>query len=126
MAKRNQKDTDSKLHALIPNTLSNYLPLVVIKWVEENIRFEYQNGSPARTFSRIQFEQSEPFRLKPIEGVVFICDNLLNWTPKRQQFIILHEIAHFWLKHHGSGKTELETENEANQLAEKWTEKRKN
>ena len=119
-----QKDIEIKLDDLKADTLSKYLPLKISKWVLENIKFEYQNGACAIAYHKMQFVKKEPFRQKPIKGIVLLCDNLLKESPERQRFIILHEIAHFRLKHHGMiGKTLSEEDNEADELAKEWLER---
>jgi ribosomal protein L14E/L6E/L27E len=55
---------------------------------------------------------------------VLLFDDLLKQPERQQVKVIFHEIAHFKLEHHRNieAKTEMEKDNEADELAEKWLE----
>jgi hypothetical protein len=122
--RRKQEGIETERCVLYPNTLSKYLPIDVLEWVHENVRFEYQDRAPAISFHKVEFGDEPLNKLldrKPAQGILLLCDSLWNESSKKQEFIILHEIAHLWLKHHGiCGKNQSEKENEADVLAEKW------
>ena len=116
--------TETKLCNLWTDTLTKYLPNNILEWVHKTVKFEYQNGALATSFRKNQFEDEPLNKLldhKPAEGIVLLHDSLLNEPYEKQEFVILHEIAHLWLKHHSiCGKIQEEKENEANEIAKKW------
>jgi hypothetical protein len=118
--------TTTKLSELWANTLTKYLPDDVLQWIDKKVELAYQNRAYAVTFHKSQFE-GEPLNKiidsKPPEAIVLFHDSMFNQPYEMQEFVVLHEIAHLWLKHHSiCGKNQEEKENEADELAKKWIE----
>jgi hypothetical protein len=115
---------EKKLCTLWAKTTTKYLPIKLLDWVHKTIRYECQNGALATSLYKIQFEDEPVNKLlkrKPAEGIILFHDSFFDEPYKKQEFIVLHEIAHFVLKHHGiDGKIHDQKEKEADELANKW------
>lgn len=115
------KARETKFRDLWVDAITKYLPNEILEWVDENLQFEYQSGACAIAFHKSQFTTIPPLKRKPINGIVLLCDSLLSEPPENQEFIVLHEIAHYILKHDRiEGKFPSEQEMEADELARKW------
>ena len=94
------------------------LPDTLVEWVVEKVLFWSSNNS-------LDFAHTVLLReLEGYEGIVFLFDTLLKESEKFQKFTILHEIAHVKLKHKLNQEMVIadKQEDEANELAKKWSE----
>lgn len=115
---------EKKLCDLWVKTTTKYLPIEILDWVRKTIRYECQNGAQATSFHKIQFEDepvNKVLNRKPAEGIILFHDSLFDEPYEKQEFIVLHEIAHFVFQHHSiDGKLHEQKEKEADELANKW------
>jgi len=120
----NNAGFEKNLQELWYNTITKYLPIELLEWVRKNVRPELQNRALATTFHKIQFEDEQINKIlnrNPAKAIVLFHDDIFSKPYALQEFVVLHEIAHLFLKHHTiSGKTQDEKEKEADEQAQKW------
>lgn len=103
---------------LIACTLSK-IPKKIAERVMNNCMFVV----PMRRYERGFFMPKKYFKNK---NVLAFPENLFKWCQKTQDYVVLHEVAHFYLKHQSplwedmSDEEAEKQEQEADRLAKKW------